>query len=100
MATTLLTMDVVAAMMLAPSVFRRRFILGTITGTALALGADFLGSTSAILSLNPELFRGLRVDVLYPIGGYKRCLETSQGFGKLHFGDSVLHMHRRLKLDL
>lgn len=78
----------------APSVFRRRFILGTITGTALALGADFLGSTSAILSLNPELFRGLRVDVLYPIGGYKRCLETSQGFEfifpKTWVGDQTL----------
>lgn len=64
----------------APSVFRRRFVLGTIGGTVIALGADFLGSTSAILSLNPEFFRGLRADVLYPISGYKRCLETSKGF--------------------
>ena len=58
--------------------------MGTIAGSVIALGADFLGSTSAILSLNPDFFRGLRADVLYPIGGYKRCLETSKGFGKLH----------------
>lgn len=64
----------------APSVFRRRFVVGTIAGSLIALGADFLGSTSAILSLNPDFFRGFRADVLYPIGGYKRCLETSKGF--------------------
>ena len=69
----------------APSVFRRRFILGTATGTVIALGADFLGSTSAILSLNPEFFRGIRADVLYPIRGYKRCYETSRGFGAPQF---------------
>lgn len=67
----------------APSVFRRRFVVGTIAGSVIALGADFLGSTSAILSLNPEFFRELRADVLYPIGGYKRCLESSKGFGKM-----------------
>jgi hypothetical protein len=69
----------------APSVFRRRFILGTATGTVIALGADFLGSTSAVLSLNPEFFRGIRADVLYPIRGYKRCYETSRGFGAPQF---------------
>lgn len=69
----------------APSVFRRRFILGTVTGTVIALGADFLGSTSAVLSLNPEFFRGIRADVLYPIRGYKRCYETSRGFGAPQF---------------
>ncbi|KAG0625780.1 hypothetical protein M758_2G080400, partial [Ceratodon purpureus] len=64
----------------APPVFRRRFVLGTVAGSLIALGADFLGTTSAILSLNPEFFRGLRADVLYPIAGYKRCLEASKGF--------------------
>lgn len=65
--------------------------MGTIAGSVIALGADFLGSTSAILSLNPEFFRELRADVLYPIGGYKRCLESSQGFGKMqtHSGSSA-----------
>lgn len=78
----------------APEVFRRRFVLGTIAGTGIALGADFLGCTSAILSLNPEFFRELRADVLYPIGGYKRCLETSKGFEfiypKTWVGDQTL----------
>ena len=67
--------------------------MGTIAGSVIALGADFLGSTSAILSLNPDFFRGLRADVLYPIGGYKRCLESSKGFGKLQitvFSSSIM----------
>lgn len=72
----------VAVFCAVPSVFRRRFVVGTLAGSLIALGADFLGSTSALLSLNPDYFRGLRADVLYPIGGYKRCLESSQGFGK------------------
>lgn len=60
----------------------RRFVLGTSVGLLVALGANFLGVTSALLSLNPALSRAARVDVLYPVQGYKRCLETSRGFGK------------------
>lgn len=58
----------------------RRFVLGTSVGLLVALGANFLGVTSALLSLNPALSRAARVDVLYPVQGYKRCLETSRGF--------------------
>ncbi len=60
----------------------RRFVLGTSVALLVALGANFLGVTSALLSLNPALSRAARVDVLYPVQGYKRCLETSRGFGK------------------
>ncbi len=71
-----------AATAAASWVVPRRFVLGTSVALLVALGANFLGVTSALLSLNPALSRAARVDVLYPVQGYKRCLETSRGFGK------------------
>jgi hypothetical protein len=90
----------VAVLCAAPSVFRRRFVVGAIAGSLIALGADFLGSTSAILSLNPDFFRGFRADVLYPIGGYKRCLETSKGFGKMQNPSLQFFLHISLAVLL
>jgi hypothetical protein len=31
--------------------------------------------------LSPELGRSLRLDVLYPVGGFTRCLDSDNGFG-------------------
>jgi hypothetical protein len=76
--TSLVSSSSAAASWVVP----RRFVLGTSVGLLVALGANFLGVTSALLSLNPALSRAARVDVLYPVQGYKRCLETSRGFGK------------------
>ncbi|XP_059307553.1 psbP domain-containing protein 7, chloroplastic [Lycium ferocissimum] len=62
------------------SVFRRRLLTGIGTASLVALGADFAGSTSFLLGLSPDGARSLRLDVIYPIGGYTRCLDTNEGF--------------------
>lgn len=62
--------------------FQRRLLVGVGTASLVALGADFCGCTSFLLSLAPEAGRNLKLDVLYPIGGYSRCVGTNEGFGK------------------
>ncbi|KAL3686876.1 hypothetical protein R1sor_013185 [Riccia sorocarpa] len=58
----------------------RRFWLGTSLGSLVALGGNLGGITSAIFNTNPDFSRNLRVDLLFPVKGFKRCLEASQGF--------------------
>ncbi|KAF3454511.1 hypothetical protein FNV43_RR04959 [Rhamnella rubrinervis] len=60
--------------------FRRRLLVGVGSASLVAVGADFGGITSFLLGLSPETSRGLKLDVIYPIGGYSRCIDTSQGF--------------------
>ncbi|PON81683.1 PsbP family [Trema orientale] len=60
--------------------FRRRLLVGVGSATLVAVGADFLGITSFLLGLSPETSRNLKLDVLYPIGGYNRCIDTNEGF--------------------
>ena len=60
----------------------RRIVVGAAVGLALALGSDFIGITSLLLGLAPDLSRELRADLLYPVQGFKRCFETSRGFGE------------------
>ncbi|XP_010464065.1 PREDICTED: psbP domain-containing protein 7, chloroplastic [Camelina sativa] len=60
--------------------FNRRFLLGVGSSSVLAVGANFCGITSFVLGLSPELGRNLKLDVVYPIGGYSRCIDTVQGF--------------------
>jgi hypothetical protein len=64
------------------SVFRRRLVVGATTAAVAAVGANFGGVTSFLLGLSPELGRSLRLDVLYPVGGFTRCLDSDNGFGK------------------
>lgn len=68
---------------LAPlaSIFRHRLLTGIGSASLVAIGANFGGITSFLLGFSPETGRNLKLDVLYPIGGYSRCLETSEGFG-------------------
>lgn len=61
--------------------FRRRLLVGVGSASLVALGADFGGITSFLLGLSPESGRGLKLDVVYPIRGYSRCIETNEGFG-------------------
>ncbi|KAK7820096.1 psbP domain-containing protein 7, chloroplastic [Quercus suber] len=60
--------------------FRRRLLVGVGSASLVAIGADFGGITSFLLGLSPESGRGLKLDVLYPIKGYSRCIETNEGF--------------------
>ncbi|KAM3283033.1 putative protein isoform X2 [Capsicum chacoense] len=62
------------------SVFRRRLLTGIGTASLLALGANFAGITSSLLGISPDGARSLRLDVIYPIDGYTRCLDTNEGF--------------------
>ncbi|KAA0048018.1 hypothetical protein IC582_011586 [Cucumis melo] len=60
--------------------FRRRLIVGIGSASLVAVGANFAGVTSFLLGLSPENSRRLRVDVVYPIGGYNRCFDPNEGF--------------------
>ncbi|WOL06742.1 psbP domain-containing protein 7, chloroplastic [Canna indica] len=62
------------------AVFRRRLLAGISTASLVALGSNFGGLTSFLLGLSPELGRSLRLDVLYPVQGFTRCLDSSNGF--------------------
>lgn len=68
---------------LAPlaNTFQRRLLLGLGTASVVALGANFTGVTSFLLGLSPEIGRNLKLDVIYPIRGYNRCIDTDEGFG-------------------
>ena len=50
----------------------RRIATATLSSTAIALAANFLGVTSGLLSLFPEAARAQRLDVAYPVRGFKR----------------------------
>ena len=45
----------------------------------LALGANFMGGTSALLSLAPAPSRSARLDLVYPVAGFKRCVDPEGG---------------------
>uniref|UniRef100_A0A0F7CZB2 Photosystem II reaction center PsbP family protein n=1 Tax=Pelargonium citronellum TaxID=73188 RepID=A0A0F7CZB2_9ROSI len=60
--------------------FERRFLLGIGSASVVAVGANFCGITSFLLGLSPQTGRNLRLDVLYPIEGYSRCIDTNEGF--------------------
>lgn len=61
--------------------FRRRLLVGVGSASVVAVGADFGGITSFLLGLLPESGRDLKLDLIYPIGGFSRCVETNEGFG-------------------
>nr|XP_043621794.1 psbP domain-containing protein 7, chloroplastic [Erigeron canadensis] len=60
--------------------FRRRLLTGIGSASLVAIGANFIGTTSFLLGLSPETARNLKLDVLYPIKGYSRCINSEQGF--------------------
>lgn len=64
------------------SVFRRRLLTGVGAASLLAVGANFGGVTSFLLGFSPEAARSLKLDALYPIGGYSRYIDTDDGFGQ------------------
>ncbi|CAO2832744.1 unnamed protein product [Amaranthus hypochondriacus] len=62
------------------STFQRRLLLGIGSASLVAIGANFTGITSFLLGLSPETGRNLKLDVIYPIGGYSRCIQQNEGF--------------------
>lgn len=52
--------------------FQRRLLLGIGSASLVAVGANFSGITSFLLGFSPNTGRNLKLDVLYPIGGYSR----------------------------
>ncbi|KAL7003081.1 PsbP domain-containing protein 7, chloroplastic [Sarracenia purpurea var. burkii] len=74
--------DPAPAQQFAPltTVFQRRLLTGFGSASLVALGANFAGITSFFLGLWPETGRNLKLDVLYPIGGYSRYVQTNEGF--------------------
>ncbi|KAJ6414002.1 hypothetical protein OIU84_006751 [Salix udensis] len=60
--------------------FQRRLLVGAGSASLVAVGANFGGITSFLLGFWPESGRNVKLDVLYPIGGYSRCIETNEGF--------------------
>lgn len=72
--------------------FQRRLLVGVGSASLVALGADFCGITSFLLGLSPENGRNLKLDVLYPIGGYSRCFDTKEGFGN-SLSNSIIYYH-------
>ena len=62
-----------------------RFVAFNLLAIALALGANFVGVTSALMSnTNPELFRSLKVDRLYQVAGYFRHVDDDDGYEFLY----------------
>jgi hypothetical protein len=62
---------------------RRRFVLGTLAGTAVALGGNLGGITSALLSSSPstsDAARRARLDIVFPIQGQLRCVDEEKRF--------------------
>ncbi|CAG9461898.1 unnamed protein product [Pedinophyceae sp. YPF-701] len=67
----------------------RRVLLGSLAGATIALGGDLGGVTRALFSAAPDVARALQLDVVYPIRGFKRCLDTSTGVEYLYPGDWI-----------
>ena len=56
------------------------------------LASNFAGSTSALLSLDGGRLAGrLKADALFPVAGYKRCLDTQNGYGGISGRDPPVH---------
>lgn len=65
-------------------------------GTSLlALGANFLGATSALLSLAPAPSRLARLDLIYPVAGFKRCVDPEGGRFSFTYPARLLADQRR-----
>ncbi|CAL5226947.1 g9831 [Coccomyxa viridis] len=60
---------------------RRRAITGGLSGLAIILASNFGGITGGLLSLDGGQLAGrLKADALFPVAGYKRCLDTQNGY--------------------
>ncbi|KAL2514868.1 PsbP domain-containing protein 7 [Forsythia ovata] len=85
------------------TVFRRRLLTGVGTASLVAFGANFAGITSFLLGFSPETARNLKLDALYPVGGYSRYIDTNEGFEFIYpeswLGDQTLLYRAAGKLE-
>lgn len=58
----------------------RRIIVSALSTASIAIGANFLGVTTALLSRNEDLSRALRLDLLYSTNGFRREYNASKGY--------------------
>lgn len=58
----------------------RRVVVAGLLGTSVILGGNLAGITSLLLGLDPSFSRGTRADLIFPVKGFKRCLESNEGF--------------------
>ena len=72
--------EYLASMASLSSSFGRRLGIGLSLSLGVAVGGNLGGITSFLLGLNDGMSRMLKLDVVYPIQGFKRCLEKD--FGK------------------
>ncbi|XP_019451316.1 PREDICTED: psbP domain-containing protein 7, chloroplastic-like isoform X2 [Lupinus angustifolius] len=84
--------------------FQRRLLLGVGSASLVAVGANFGGITSFLLGFSPQNSRNLKLDVLYPIQGYSRCIDTTEGFEFIYpanwVGDQTLVYRAAKKREL
>ncbi|XP_058216400.1 psbP domain-containing protein 7, chloroplastic [Rhododendron vialii] len=83
--------------------FRRRLLTGIGSASLVAVGANFTGITSFLLGFSPKTGRNLKLDVLYPIGGFSRYVQTNEGFEFIYpagwVGDQMLLYRAAGKLE-
>jgi hypothetical protein len=74
----------------------RRAAAVTALGASIALGGDLFGVTQALLSLAPDEARRARLDLLYPVGGFKRHVAADGSYEfvypKAWLADQVLSL--------
>ncbi|CAM9092701.1 unnamed protein product [Pylaiella littoralis] len=90
--------------MRANGVTRQRFFTYSLLGLAVAVGGNLFGLTSGLLSIvAPGASRDLRVDLLFPVGGFKRFYSPEDGYEFMYpetwVGDSGLALRRQRDLE-
>jgi len=89
---------------------RRRLLVGGSAALSISLFGNFLGVTSVLLGTVPSAARSARLDVLFPVKGFKRCVDYQNGYEFIYpsswLADQRLYrryaqrMERRSSLDL
>ena len=89
---------------------RRRLLVGGSAAVSIALFGNFLGITSGLLGAIPSVARSLRLDVLFPVKGFKRAVDYQNGYEFIYpsawLADQRLYrryaqrMEQRTSLDL
>jgi hypothetical protein len=89
---------------------RRRLVVGGSAALSIALFGNFLGVTSTLLGAMPSVARSSRLDVLFPVAGFKRAVDYQNGYEFVYpsawLADQRLYrryaqrMEQRTSLDL